>query len=408
MTKAPIAESPGAVQPGRFAALEIANALTVREYAAGAPVIIAFSSVNSNGFSFYKNLEPLPFSRIYVRDPADRWFQRGIGSGLDTPDALAAHLRVVLKALKPARIVTTGASMGGYAALLFGHLLRAQAVFAMSPQTIIDRRLPHTPPEDFAGHPYFDLAPLLRARDRHRPPTHILFGSDDMVDIWNAARIARLPGDVHFPVAGRDHLASNLVTANGDLARCLQGLATGEPFTPTTPLDTRYETQRIRAIVDRLVRSLYLGEPGLEPEEWAERLRRLEPEWSVPYDALAMLARRAGDLAAAEVASGRAAALAPKSITLQTTHAELLMRLGRDAEAAQAYERCLAIRPKHYAALCALGVLRSRAGDKAGALAKLDAAIAIRPRLARAHTLRAAIVKGEAMATAGQETPEDM
>ncbi len=399
----------GVLLPNRaFARAEVPNALAIREGARGAPVIIAFSSVNSNGFSFYKNLEALPHSKIYIRDPADRWFQRGIAPGLDTPDLLAGHLRGVLHSLRPQRVVTMGASMGGYAALLFGHLLRASAVFAMSPQTIIDQRLPHTPPEDFSAHPYFDLVPLVRIRNRHRPPTHVLFGSDDIVDIWNAARLAQLPGDVHYPVAGRDHLASNLVTANGDLARILTGLAEDRPFTPETTLDNRCVAPRIRSIVDRLVRSLYLEEAGLEPEQWAERLRRIEPEWSVPYDVLSALARRAGDLKAAEAAAGRAAALAPQSITLQTTHADVLMGLGRYAEAKVAYEKCLAIRSKHYAALCALGALHAKAGDTAGGLARLDAAIAIRPRLTRAHTLRAAILKGELLVLSGQETPEDM
>jgi hypothetical protein len=381
----------------------------VREYAPGAPVIIAFSSVNSNGFSFYRNLEKLPVSRIYVRDPVDRWFQRGIGGGIMTPDQLVAHLRVLLGTMRPQRSVAMGASMGGYAALLFGHLLRVDAVFAMSPQTIIDRRLPHTPPEDFSAAPYFDLAPLLRIKNRHRPPTHVLFGSEDIVDIWNATRVAKLPTDAHYPIAGRDHLASNLVAANGDLAACLMALAEGRDFALNSAQDRRCDVPRIRSIIDLLIRSLYLGEPDLEPQAWAERLKRLEPRWAVPYDALSELARRAGDPLAAEKAAGRAAALAPHSITLQTTHANLLMRLGREAEAEAAYGRCLAIRPKHYAALCALGVLRARAGDRPGALARLDAAIKIRPRLPRAHTLRAAVLQDDSSVLMAQQSPpEDM
>ncbi|NKE48648.1 tetratricopeptide repeat protein [Roseomonas frigidaquae] len=387
----------------------IPDALEVREFAPGAPVIIAFTSVNSNGFSFYKNLEKLPFSRIYVRDPFDCWFQRGIGSGVDSPEALVAYLGRVLAELRPLRRVTMGSSMGGYAALLFGHLLRVDAVFAMSPQTIIDRRLPHTPSEDFSDRPYFDLAPLLRIKNRHRPATHILFGSDDIVDVWNATRVVTLPGDVQYPVAGRDHLASNLIAGNGDLAVALSGLARDEAFTLTAALDRRCEAPRVKAILDRLTRALYLAEPDLAPEEWTERLQRLEPDWAVPYDVAAMLATRRGDVAAAEAAAGKAAELAPLSITLQTSHAQLLMRLGREAEAIAAFERCLKIRPKHYAALCALGILRARAGDYERALAHLDTAIAIRPRLARGKSLRAAVLEGRAVAISSLEEPgEDM
>ncbi|MBU8547287.1 MULTISPECIES: tetratricopeptide repeat protein [Roseomonadaceae] len=387
----------------------IPDALEVREFSPGAPVIIAFTSVNSNGFSFYKNLEKLPFSRVYVRDPFDCWFQRGVGKGVDSPEALVEHLSRVLARLRPLRRVTMGSSMGGYAALLFGHLLRVDSVFAMSPQTIIDRRLPHTPSEDFSDRPYFDLAPLLRIKNRHRPATHILFGSDDIVDVWNATRVVTMPEDGQYPVAGRDHLASTLIAGNGDLAAALTGLATGRPFKISAPLDHRCEVPRIKSIIDRLTRALFLDEKDLEPQEWAERLRRIEPGWAVPHDVLAVLAKRRSDLATAEISASRAAALAPHSITLQTSHAELLMRLGREEEATDAFERCLKIRPKHYAALCALGMLRARAGDRDRAMGHLDLAISIRPRLARAVALKEAIVSGKRPSMpAIEEQPEDM
>lgn len=388
--------------------LDIPDALMVREHAPGAPVVITVTSVNSNGFSFFRTMEKLPLSRIYLRDPQDRWFQRGIGPQAPTPEAVAELLRRALHHLRPARVVAAGASMGGYGALLFGHLLQASAVIAMSPQTIIDPRLPHTPPEDFAGAAHFDLVPLLRQRGPRRPRTHVIFGSDDIVDVWNATRIAQRPGDGLLAIAGQDHLASNVVNGNGDLARAVAAAARGEEWEVTAPLDRRCDNTRIRAIVDRLVRALHLREQGLEPEEWADRLRRIEPEWAVPYDVLSALAIRRGDLATAERAAGRAAALAPRSITLMTNHAFLLMKLGRDAEAERAFLACLAIRSKHYAALCSLAAIRARMGDRDGALARLDDAIAIRPRLQRAHALRKEILAGRLHDGAGQEQPEDM
>jgi len=387
---------------------DVENALSIIDAGNGAPVVVVFSSVNSNGFSFFKSLEGLPFSKIFVRDPFDQWFQRGISADLGSLDILSSHLRSAIRMLRPCRLITMGASMGGYGALLFGYMLRANAVFAMSPQTIIDPRLPHTPTENFAGTPYFDLAPLLRVKNRHRPSTHILFGSDDIVDVWNACRLVALPGDTLYPIAGRDHLASNLIASNGDLVRVITALCEAREIELTAPLDRRCEQPRTKAIIDRLVRALYLEEAGLEPEEWAERLRRIEPEWSVPHDVISMLARRKGDLLTAEKAAGQAVAFAPQSITLQTTHADILLRLGREAEAIAAYARCLVIRPKHYAALCALGGLLGRAGKIQEALERLDAAIAIRPRLTRAHTLKAAITRGEAPKMSGEDKPEDM
>jgi len=374
---------------------DIPGALMLRKKHSGVPLIIVFSSVNSNGFSFFKTLKALPYAKLFIRDPEDCWFQRGITPEVNSPDRLAGHLRAMIAKLRPGRIITTGASMGGYAALLFGHLLRAQAVFAMSPQTIIDRGLPHTPAEDFTGAPYFDLAPLVRIQNRHRPATHVLFGADDLADVWNAGRLTRRAGDARYAIAGRDHLASNFVATNGDLVRALTALAEGQPVELAAPLDDRCETPRTQAILDRLVRSLFLEAPDLEPELWVERLKRLHPNWSVPFEASTSLARRLGDLSAASQAAGRAAALSPLSITLHTNHAELLTLLAREADAMRAFEACLEIRPGHYAALCGLAILRARANDQGGALALLDQAIERRPRVARAVRLRELIATGE-------------
>jgi pimeloyl-ACP methyl ester carboxylesterase len=76
-------------------------------------------------------------SRILLRDPSRLWYQKGTGDGVrsfpDIVDLLRAHIR----SLGPERITIIGNSMGGFAAILAGHMLGADEVHAFAPQTSI-------------------------------------------------------------------------------------------------------------------------------------------------------------------------------------------------------------------------------------------------------------------------------
>ena len=76
---------------------------------------------------------------LFCRDTFQAWYCRG------TPDArtggfaaVVAALRSEIDALRPARVVTIGASMGGYAAVRAALALGADVAVAFSPQVYID------------------------------------------------------------------------------------------------------------------------------------------------------------------------------------------------------------------------------------------------------------------------------
>jgi acetyl esterase/lipase len=105
-------------------------------------VVIAFSSLGPPDgppiFEFGNSTADLPVARIFVRDLRRAWYHRGIdGLGNTVLDCAAALARLCCD-LGARRVVTLGASMGGYAALLYGALIRADSVLAFSPQTSID------------------------------------------------------------------------------------------------------------------------------------------------------------------------------------------------------------------------------------------------------------------------------
>jgi len=89
-------------------------------------------------FEFRAVTRDIPVKKLFVRDPRQAWYHLGISRHGRSFEELAKSLERLVAGLHAERIVTTGASMGGYAALAFGTLLGADAVIAIAPQTVID------------------------------------------------------------------------------------------------------------------------------------------------------------------------------------------------------------------------------------------------------------------------------
>ena len=96
---------------------------------------------------------------LFCRDMQQAWYLRGTD---DEPRggfaAVIAALRKELDALRPARLVTLGASMGGYAAIRAGISLGAHVAIAFSPQVLVDStaredaQLPRMPFDELLRH----------------------------------------------------------------------------------------------------------------------------------------------------------------------------------------------------------------------------------------------------------------
>lgn len=144
-------------------------------------------------FGRLKKLEQLTgrhINKILVRDSGNAWYHRQLDGLGAHPDASAAALRELVRAIAPGRIVTIGQSMGAYGAIMFGLLLDAHQIVAFGPLSFLDvrqaglyherrwlpvmRELARNPPPSL----HDDLAALLRARGRPDTDLQIIFGTD--------------------------------------------------------------------------------------------------------------------------------------------------------------------------------------------------------------------------------------
>lgn len=156
--------------------------------------VVAFSGLapRNHLFEWTRSLAEIPANFVGVRDPHNAWYQ------IDTA-AIAQQVAAAIRIIGGRRTVCIGGSAGGFAAIMFGRMLRAHMTLAFSPQSACgaakrslgdmrwDEWCMHTPSCDLAGH--WDNAIVHYAAD----------------DRWDAIHAGRLMADLReWPTGGHD------------------------------------------------------------------------------------------------------------------------------------------------------------------------------------------------------------
>jgi len=150
------------------------------------------------------------------QDTTRSCYLRGISPELDSVETFL-DWQITFRDSLPhvRRVFCLGTSMGGYAALLFGYMLRAEAVWAFGPPTALRRDAgdavivpPDVPPERA------DLA-LLLSRPNGRTKYHVYYNEGCDIDRVAATHIAQCEGVSLWPQPGEDHnVVSGLLERN--------------------------------------------------------------------------------------------------------------------------------------------------------------------------------------------------
>jgi acetyl esterase/lipase len=194
-----------------------------------APLLLCFGDAAPDqpvGFDFFSVSQQLqaqfgrPLSCILLRDPQRQWWLRGAeGLGGDCQE-VAQALRHLIDAMEPERVVCAGNGMGGYAAIMFAMLLRAQCAVAVNPQSLVEEsfaRLCHDP-RHLTPLAALDAAPRatgprnllqLASETRYAGRVEVLFGTRPPAESWDAgnhnavhaARLGLLPNCRLHPCA---------------------------------------------------------------------------------------------------------------------------------------------------------------------------------------------------------------
>ena len=150
--------------------------------------LLVFAHRGARHFAFYKILSGFSANLIFVRDPTDGWYNGPIPTLGKNLDETVERIRHVIETLGVKRAATMGSSMGGYAAILFGCLLKADAALAFSPQTLLDPMFPLSPARHLPC-----VAPDLNHFVGNAGNTitiDVVCSENDVVDFFNAARLS--------------------------------------------------------------------------------------------------------------------------------------------------------------------------------------------------------------------------
>ncbi len=192
-------------------------------------------------FEFFNATGKIPVKRLFVRDLRQAWYHRGVPGFGATLDEFAASLLELVQRHDVRRLVMTGNSAGGYAALVFGRLLGADTVLCFAPQTVLDLDVlaswdDHRWDEQIVAlvdagtidRGWLDLSVALPAVEplpgagRAETEYELYYDADFEIDRLHAERLADVPGMRLHPRAGGKHGLAREMRLSGDLDRVLQ------------------------------------------------------------------------------------------------------------------------------------------------------------------------------------------
>jgi hypothetical protein len=121
---------------------------------------------------------------VFINCRDNSWYQIGVNDEYNSIDKCADLLKSILNYFSPVHSLCVGMSMGGYAATLFGLLLRVDYVTTFTPEIILD--LPHCRSVSLNGLRHFDFRYIslqyLLASNTHTI-VNAIYGAYDLIDL---------------------------------------------------------------------------------------------------------------------------------------------------------------------------------------------------------------------------------
>jgi hypothetical protein len=202
-------------------------------------LLIAFGGLSGRlgmpPFEFFKTTGELPVKRLFVRDLRQAWYHHGIPGYGDRIEAVGDSLRELISGQGVERLVVTGNSSGGYAAILFGSMLDADEVLCFSPQTILDaeglaavgderwnKRLGEIAANGGLDPDWVDLRVVLPRVRRGGTLCKVYFNEAHDADRGHAERLRGLQGVRLYRFGGLDHYLVRSLRDSGALGQLLE------------------------------------------------------------------------------------------------------------------------------------------------------------------------------------------
>lgn len=107
-------------------------------------LLVSFGGVNQGlgmpVFEFFNSINDLKCDKIFFRDFSQMWYQKGVDDVVNDINSLMNFINNEIIKNKYTKVIFLGNSMGGYAAILLGVLIKVDRVISFAPQTFIDKK----------------------------------------------------------------------------------------------------------------------------------------------------------------------------------------------------------------------------------------------------------------------------
>jgi len=273
----------------------------------GEILVIAFGFVSWEtrpNFDFFGRLKKLEqnsgrhINKVLVRDSGNSWYHRHIDGLGAHPDETAESLRALIAAIAPSKVITIGQSMGAYAAVMYGLLLRVDSVIAFGPLSFLD------PAQALLYHERRWLA-VMRDLAQNPPPS----------GYYDLTALPRGDTALHLIFGTRPDQANATESVNLDAMHAHRLAALGNctlypyPYSGHPVVQHLIDTKRINALLARLIAGIDIAEEGMEVSPdwlgWVEENLRLGGD---PQELVAILQQHGFSHASSAAAVARGGA----------------------------------------------------------------------------------------------------
>ncbi|MFT4803167.1 MAG: hypothetical protein ACJA2S_004807 [Cyclobacteriaceae bacterium] len=196
-------------------------------------LLVSFGGINQGlgmpVFEFARSIASVECDKLYLRDFAQQWYQKGIDSEIDNIASLINLLKATINERKYKKVCFLGNSMGGYAAILFGTILNVDTIVSFSPQTYIDKwnrflywdrrwkqQISEVHKNSMKISEYFDLRSCL-SKHTYRTQIDIYYSPKHRLDKTYANRLKNLPNVNLKPIDKGGHAIIKTIRDEGRL-----------------------------------------------------------------------------------------------------------------------------------------------------------------------------------------------
>lgn len=344
-------------------------------------VFIIFSSANMEPgkFLFYRSMQDLDGSKIFINDKNNGWYLNGIPEVSKSVEDAVSLLISAIKSLRATEIIFLGSSMGGFGAMMYCSLIAkrlrdvtikcislggAFIVYGDGTPSNAFSRIEKNPKKN-------DIRKIIS--EGNVDIIH-LFGDDDIADHYQAYLGRNMKNIQRYRVTGSPHSVPKFISDRMTLSSFILSLINdGNSIKEfSRKIDNEHSYGLFLQKGDRSLSSDAYGVAS----KYLSKALEVEPSSALAHHKLGICLANQGDWDSALNHQVAATTLDPLLDHAFFHKGMALSRLSRENEAFEAYNQCYMLNPRHLRARFSLAKVLFMRGQYAEAEKHLDVVIA--------------------------------